>query len=254
MTRLATLTSTAALLLAGLALAGVPAARAQEEQGAAPEQHHPADPGLSEPGAPAGAGGPTPGMMGMMSPEMMEHMREMMQHGMPMMPGMMGGPGGMAGRGTTMQPAPGVTIIINTHGMHPLHGAMMMGGQDGGGPPMMGQGMMGGGMMGQGMMGGEGMMGPQGMPGAAAAGPATMAYRQAVMRMHQGMNVALTGDPDADFARLMIPHHQSAIAMAQVALREGKDPQIRALAQEVVEAQERETATLRDWLAKNPGR
>ena len=246
MNRLALLTSTA-LFLAGLAVAAAPVARAQD-QGAPPEQHHPAEP--TAPGAQPGSGG----MTGMMSPEMMEHMREMMQHGMPMMPGMMGGPGGMAGRGTTMQPAPGVTIIINTHGMHPLHGAMMMGGQDGGGPPMMGQGMMGGGMMGQGMMGGEGMMGPQGMPGAAAAGPATMAYRQAVMRMHQGMNVALTGDPDADFARLMIPHHQSAIAMAQVALREGKDPQIRALAQEVVEAQEREIATLRDWLAKNPGR
>lgn len=245
MNRLALLTSTA-LFLAGLAVAAAPVARAQD-QGVPPEQHHPAEP--AAPGAQPGSGG----MTGMMSPEMMEHMREMMQHGMPMMPGMMGGPGGMAGRGATMQPAPGVTIIINTHGMPSMHGGMM-GGQDGGGPPMMGQGMMGGGMMGQGMMGGEGMMGQQGMPGAAAAGPATMAYRQAVMRMHQGMNVALTGDPDADFARLMIPHHQSAIEMAQVALREGKDPQIRALAQEVVEAQEREIATLRDWLAKNPGR
>lgn len=225
MDRLALLTSTA-LFLAGLAVAEAPVARAQG-QGAQPEQHHPAEP--AAPGAQPDSGGMTGGM----SPEMMEHMREMMQQGMPRMPGMMGGPGGMAGRGAMMQPAPGVTIIINTHGMPSMHGGMA-GGQ--GAQPDSGEGMTG-----------EGMTGT-------AAGPSTMAYRQATMRMHQDMNVALTGDADADFARAMIPHHEGAIAMARVALQHGKDPAIRQIAQSVVDAQEKEIATLRDWLAKNPQR
>jgi uncharacterized protein (DUF305 family) len=52
--------------------------------------------------------------------------------------------------------------------------------------------------------------------------------------MHRGMAVTTSGDPDVDFARMMIPHHQGAIDMARVELAQGKDPARRAMAQDII--------------------
>lgn len=88
-------------------------------------------------------------------------------------------------------------------------------------------------------------------PGQAGdGGPSTEAYRAAAERMHREMTVEFTGDPDVDFARGMIPHHQGAIDMAQAVLAHGQDPEIRALAEAIVAAQEREIAVLRRWLER----
>jgi uncharacterized protein (DUF305 family) len=64
------------------------------------------------------------------------------------------------------------------------------------------------------------------------------------------MAIEFTGDPDVDFARGMIPHHQGAIDMARALLEYGQDPEMRALAEAIIAAQEQEIAFLRSWLKK----
>ncbi len=52
---------------------------------------------------------------------------------------------------------------------------------------------------------------------------------------------------DLAFINAMIPHHESAIEMAQVALAESENPRIRELAASIVEDQEAEIAQMSEW-------
>ncbi len=92
------------------------------------------------------------------------------------------------------------------------------------------------------------------MPGMAmgAQSPATVGYEAAMKKMHKDMMIKYTGNADVDFVRGMIPHHQGAIDMAKVVIANGKDPEIRKLAEGVVTAQEAEIKQMQDWLAKHP--
>jgi uncharacterized protein (DUF305 family) len=76
-------------------------------------------------------------------------------------------------------------------------------------------------------------------------------YAESRDRMHKDMMVAPTGDADADFVRNMLPHHQGAVDMAKVELEHGRDPELRRLAQAIVDAQEKEIRFMRDWLSKH---
>ncbi|WP_262267532.1 CopM family metallochaperone [Microvirga yunnanensis] len=91
-------------------------------------------------------------------------------------------------------------------------------------------------------------------PAQAAEAPSTQGYRQANETMHRNMDIPFSGDPDVDFVRGMIPHHQGAIDMAKVALQHAKDEQIRKWAADVIREQEREIAEMEAWLKTKGGR
>ncbi|MFY7065860.1 DUF305 domain-containing protein [Nocardiopsis changdeensis] len=57
---------------------------------------------------------------------------------------------------------------------------------------------------------------------------------------------------DRLFLEHMIAHHEGAVAMAEAELAEGVDPEARALAQEIVDAQEEEIAEMQGMLGTGP--
>jgi uncharacterized protein (DUF305 family) len=61
-------------------------------------------------------------------------------------------------------------------------------------------------------------------------------------------SIESSGNSDADFVRLMLPHHQAAIDMAKTQLLYGTDPQMRRLAQEVITDQQSEIELMQLWL------
>jgi uncharacterized protein (DUF305 family) len=84
-------------------------------------------------------------------------------------------------------------------------------------------------------------------------GGASQAYVDAMSKMDDEMGaMKMTGKPGADFALMMIPHHQSAIDMAKAYLDSGEnDPELTKLSNDIIAAQESEIAFLKAWLAKN---
>ena len=71
-----------------------------------------------------------------------------------------------------------------------------------------------------------------------------------MMRMRAAMHVTPSGDPDRDFARIMVPHHQGAIEMARLELRFGKDERLRRLAQGIIVEQGQEIQVMRSILER----
>lgn len=79
----------------------------------------------------------------------------------------------------------------------------------------------------------------------------TKAFKQAHMNMMMGMHITYSGDADVDFVRGMIPHHQGAIDMAKVQMANGKNPEVRKMAEKIIADQEREIAEMQAWIKKN---
>jgi uncharacterized protein (DUF305 family) len=63
--------------------------------------------------------------------------------------------------------------------------------------------------------------------------------------MHGGMN--MRAEVDKSFIEMMIPHHQSATEMAQMALNRAKSPEVKKLAQSIISDQTREIKQMQGW-------
>lgn len=87
-------------------------------------------------------------------------------------------------------------------------------------------------------------------PGASPADRFAALMDGAMARMDAAMAVGYTGNADHDFARMMIPHHQGAIDMAELELRFGTDERLRRLAQEIIVTQGQEITVIRRALGE----
>jgi uncharacterized protein (DUF305 family) len=78
--------------------------------------------------------------------------------------------------------------------------------------------------------------------------PMKMSAEEMQMMGMTDPNALANKDPfDKAFIDAMIPHHRSAIEMAQVAYRESDNPEIKTLAEGIVEAQTREITRMEGW-------
>lgn len=89
----------------------------------------------------------------------------------------------------------------------------------------------------------------EGLSGSAMEGMSEDDMNEA-MGMMDAQDLAGQRPFDRAFIDAMIPHHESAIEMANVALEESEDPEIREIAQGIVDAQEAEIAQMEQWRAE----
>ncbi|MDQ2771944.1 MAG: DUF305 domain-containing protein [Bacteroidota bacterium] len=79
----------------------------------------------------------------------------------------------------------------------------------------------------------------------AASSAATGSLTGAMAKMMQKANAGKPiGNTDHDFAHMMITHHEGAIDMSEIELRDGKDATLRAMAEKIIADQKKEVADL----------
>lgn len=69
--------------------------------------------------------------------------------------------------------------------------------------------------------------------------------------MNQMMSMKMTGDPDHDFAMMLKMHHQSAVEMSDMEIKQGKNAQVKALAGKIKTANQNEIKELTQFLSSH---
>lgn len=89
-----------------------------------------------------------------------------------------------------------------------------------------------------------------GQPGASSGASSGGAMHGSMMPgMQKMMEMKPTGDTDRDFASMMKMHHQMAIDMAQAEIKDGKSPELKALARKMIKDSKRDIGEIDKWLA-----
>ena len=81
--------------------------------------------------------------------------------------------------------------------------------------------------------------------------PSTLAFGEVVGRVPLYMSIVYTHKPDRDFASLLAGQRRSTVELAQIELKHGTDPEMRAVAQRIVDAYAAEEAALQAWRKRN---
>lgn len=84
--------------------------------------------------------------------------------------------------------------------------------------------------------------------GADDDGGAVSAEQEQGSSSASGGEEAAHNDADVEFAQMMIPHHEGALEMAEMALEKAESPEVKDLAERIEAAQGPEIETLRQWL------
>ncbi|WP_103668768.1 DUF305 domain-containing protein [Pseudanabaena sp. BC1403] len=92
---------------------------------------------------------------------------------------------------------------------------------------------------------------PTAPPTKAAENPSPMQNSNGMMShgmSHSSMDLGVAdADYDLRFIDGMTPHHQGAIAMAEDVLKNSQRPELKKLAQEIIQAQKKEIAQMAEW-------
>lgn len=95
-------------------------------------------------------------------------------------------------------------------------------------------------------------VGPDRIAQAQPAAGAPAAYERVRQVMDDRFkDMKLAGDPDKDFAALLIAHHEDLIFLARTQLEHGADEKLRQVAQKIIDEQQKQISDLKEWQVRN---